>query len=391
MHQTEPFRLGIENLLVPEVLETLRGARVGLLTHPAGTDAQLRSTVDLLVAAQRRGGFTMTALLGPEHGVRGAAPAGAAVGDAVDARTGLPVRSLYGATQKPTPAMLADLDVLVIDLQDIGTRFFTYIWTLYLVLEAAAEVDLRVVVLDRPNPLGRGAEGFLLERELASFVGLRPIPQTHGLTIGELAALFREELLGGAVDLEVIAMSGYDPEDPWPADLPWVPPSPNIPTRGTAVLYAGTGLLEAVTVSEGRGTALPFRWFGAPFLTEAHLDEICERLRAAQLPGVLVRPMWATPTAGDHRDALCGGVQLHLTDVPAVEGVRTGLHVLAALRDASPEVRWRESDGRWIDALSGTRCTRQMLEDGAGAEEIVAAWRPEAERFAATARQHHRY
>ncbi|MGO3290625.1 exo-beta-N-acetylmuramidase NamZ domain-containing protein, partial [Brachybacterium sp.] len=176
------FRLGIENLLDPETLETLRGARVGLITNPTGTDRELRSTIDLLVAAQEGGGFTMAALFGPEHGVRGAEPAGGSVGDYIDEKTGLPVRSLYGATQKPTPEMLADVDVLIFDIQDIGTRFYTYIWTLYYAMEAAGENDKRFLVLDRPNPLGTDIEGFVLEPELSSFVGLREIPQTHGLT-----------------------------------------------------------------------------------------------------------------------------------------------------------------------------------------------------------------
>ena len=175
------------------------------------------------------------------------------------------MRSLYGETQKPTPEMLEDLDVLVFDIQDIGTRFYTYIWTLYYAMEAAGENDKRFIVLDRPNPLGTDIEGFVLEPELSSFVGLREIPQTHGLTVGELALLFNGEFLDGATDLEVVEMSGYDPEDPLAADLPWVLPSPNIPTPETAVVYAGTGLIEALNISEGRGTTTPFLWFGAPF------------------------------------------------------------------------------------------------------------------------------
>src|SRR5699024_5918439 len=195
------FRLGVENLLQPRRLRTLRGARVGLITNPTGTDRELRSTIDLLVGAQEEGGFTMAALFGPEHGVRGAEPAGGAVGDYIDEKTGLPVRSLYGATQKPTPEMLADLDLLVFDIQDIGTRFYTYIWTMYYAMEAAAENGKRFLVLDRPNPLGSDIEGFVLEPELSSFVGLREIPQTHGLTVGELARLFNGEFLDGAVSL----------------------------------------------------------------------------------------------------------------------------------------------------------------------------------------------
>ena len=392
------FRLGVENLLEPAALETLRDQRVGLITNPTGADRELRSTIDLLVAAQGEGAFTMTALFGPEHGVRGAEPAGGSVGDYIDEKTGLPVRSLYGQTQKPTPEMLADVDVLVFDIQDIGARFYTYIWTLYYAMEAASENDKRFLVLDRPNPLGTGIEGFLLEPELSSFVGLKEIPQTHGLTVGELARLFNGEFLDGKVSLEVIEMSGYDPEDPPVAELPWVLPSPNIPTPDTAVVYAGTGLIESLNISEGRGTTTPFLWFGAPFITESHIDAIIEDLRAAQLPGVLYRPMFATPTTSKQAGEFCGGIQLHLTDAAAYEPVRTGIHVLAALLRNVEEVDWREGedcrteeDVCWIDKLTGTTRTRMMLEDGEEPEAIVAAWRRDARRFEVTTKRYRLY
>ena len=392
------FRLGIENLLEADVLETLRDARVGLITNPTGTDSSLRSTIDLLVGAQEEGGFTMSALFGPEHGVRGAEPAGGSVGDYIDEKTGLPVRSLYGETQKPTPEMLEDVDVLVFDIQDIGTRFYTYIWTLYYAMEAAGENDKRFIVLDRPNPLGTDIEGFVLEPELSSFVGLREIPQAHGLTVGELALLFNGEFLDGATDLEVIEMSGYDPEDPMAADLPWVLPSPNIPTPETAVVYAGTGMIEALNISEGRGTTTPFLWFGAPFITEVHVDTLIAELQAAELPGVLYRPMFATPTTSKHAGEFCGGIQMHVTDVEAYEPVRTGIHVLAALLRTVEEVDWREGedcrteeDECWVDKLTGTKRTRLMLEGGDSPESIVAAWRRESRRFQVTTQRYRRY
>lgn len=392
------FRLGVENLLEPAALETLRDQRVGLITNPTGADRMLRSTIDLLVEAQGTGGFTMTALFGPEHGVRGAEPAGGAVGDYIDEKTGLPVRSLYGATQKPTPEMLADVDVLVFDIQDIGARFYTYIWTLYYAMQAAGENDKRFVVLDRPNPLGTDIEGFVLEPELSSFVGLREIPQTHGLTVGELARLFNGEFLNGEVTLEVVEMSGYDPEAPPVQELPWVLPSPNIPTPDTAVVYAGTGLIESLNISEGRGTTTPFLWFGAPFITEAQVDQLLETLRAAELPGVLYRPMFATPTTSKHAGVFCGGLQLHVTDAAAYEPVRTGIHVIAALLRTVEEVDWREGedcrtedDVCWIDKLTGTKRTRQMLEDGESPEAIVAAWRREARRFEVTTKRYRLY
>ena len=392
------FRLGVENLLEPAALETLRDQRVGLITNPTGADRALRSTIDLLVEAQGTGGFTMTALFGPEHGVRGAEPAGGAVGDYIDEKTGLPVRSLYGETQKPTPEMLADVDVLVFDIQDIGARFYTYIWTLYYAMQAAGENGKRFVVLDRPNPLGTDIEGFVLEPELSSFVGLREIPQTHGLTVGELARLFNGEFLNGEVTLEVVEMSGYDPEEPPVQELPWVLPSPNIPTPDTAVVYAGTGLIESLNISEGRGTTTPFLWFGAPFITEAQVDQIMETLRAAELPGVLYRPMFATPTTSKHAGVFCGGLQLHVTDAAAYEPVRTGIHVIAALLRTVEEVDWREGedcrtedDVCWIDKLTGTKRTRQMLEDGESPEAIVAAWRREARRFEVTTKRYRLY
>ncbi len=392
------FRLGVENLLEPAALETLRDQRVGLITNPTGADRALRSTIDLLVEAQGTGAFTMTALFGPEHGVRGAEPAGGAVGDYIDEKTGLPVRSLYGETQKPTPEMLADVDVLVFDIQDIGARFYTYIWTLYYAMQAAGENDKRFVVLDRPNPLGTDIEGFVLEPELSSFVGLREIPQTHGLTVGELARLFNGEFLNGEVTLEVVEMSGYDPEEPPVQELPWVLPSPNIPTPDTAVVYAGTGLIESLNISEGRGTTTPFLWFGAPFITEAQVDQLLETLRAAELPGVLYRPMFATPTTSKHAGVFCGGLQLHVTDAAAYEPVRTGIHVIAALLRTVEEVDWREGedcrtedDVCWIDKLTGTKRTRQMLEDGESPEAIVAAWRREARRFEVTTKRYRLY
>lgn len=392
------FRLGVENLLEPKTLETLRDARVGLITNPTGTDSALRSTIDLLVDAQADGGFTLAALFGPEHGVRGAEPAGGSVGDYIDEKTGLPVRSLYGKTQKPTPEMLADVDVLVFDIQDVGVRFYTYIWTLYYAMEAAGEQGKRFIVLDRPNPLGTDIEGFLLEPELSSFVGLKEIPQTHGLTVGELAALFNGEFLDGATSLEVIEMSGYDPEDPAAANLPWVLPSPNIPTPDTAVVYAGTGLIESLNISEGRGTTTPFLWFGAPFITEAQVDAIIADLQAAKLPGVLYRPMFTTPISSKHSGAFCGGLQLHVTDASAYEPVRTGIHVLSALLRNVDEVDWREGedcrteeDFCWIDKLSGTKRTRAMLEAGDSAESIVAAWRREARRFQLTTQRYRIY
>ena len=394
--KNQPFRLGLENLLADPSI--LAGANVGLITNPTGTDAQLRSGIDLLADIQEGAGFHLVALYGPEHGVRGAAPAGDHVEDYEDAKTGLPVRSLYGETQKPTPEMIADVDTLVFDIQDIGARFYTYIWTMYYAMEAAAENGKRFIVLDRPNPLGADAEGFVLEPALSSFIGLKEIPQRHGLTVGELARLFNAEFLAQPADLHVVEMTGYDPENPPVDALPWIPPSPNIPTAETAVVYAGTGLIEALNVSEGRGTTVPFLWFGAPFITEEHIDAIIADLHGAKLPGLIARPMFATPTTSKHEGEFCGGIQLHLTDVDAYEPVRTGIHVIAALLRHVDDVDWREGekcrteqDVCWIDRTTGTKRTRQMLEAGDEPDAIVNAWKQELGRFTRLARQYRLY
>lgn len=391
------FRLGLENLLQRK-LSTLRGAKVGLITNPTGADRELTTSVDLLNAAQKKGSFELVALFGPEHGVRGAEPAGGSVGDYTDTLTGLPVRSLYGETQKPTPEMLEDVDTLVFDIQDCGVRYYTYIWTLYYAMEAAAEQGKRFVVLDRPNPLGRGVEGFLLDEAFSSFVGLKRIPQRHGLTVGELARYYRAEFLDGKGELEVIEMTGYDPKDAWPEELPWVLPSPNIPTRDTAIAYAGTGLVEAINCSEGRGTTTPFLWVGAPFITEQQVVDMIADLEDAHLPGVGFRSMFATPTTSKHEGEFCGGFQIHVLDQDSYEPVRTAVHVLSALFRHVPEVDWREGedcrtedDVCWIDKLSGTLDMRRAFDAGEDPERIVRAWRRDIRRFELDTRRHRLY
>lgn len=390
--QAPALQLGVETLL-RDRLGWLQGKRVGLVTNPTGTDARLRSTIDRLIAAERRGDFELTALYGPEHGVRGGAPAGEYVESYTDEVTGLPVYSLYGATRKPTPEMLADVDVLVFDIQDIGTRFYTYISTLSYVLEAAGENDKQVIVLDRPNPLGDRVEGPVLERELASFVGIHPIPLRHGMTVGEIARLFNGEFVQTPADLRVAKMRRYRPRavlQSWP--MPWVLPSPNIPTHDSAIVYPGTGLVESITASEGRGTTKPFEWIGAGFVDAAEAHALTTDLNDRDLPGVTFRTMFATPTTSKHTGAFSGGVQLHVTNPRAYESVRTGLHVLDAFFDHFDETDWREEancrtpdDTCWIDTLSGTKSVRAQLEDGVRPERIVRGWRRDLRAFDRTA------
>ncbi|MCC2592279.1 DUF1343 domain-containing protein [Tessaracoccus sp. OS52] len=390
--------LGVERLLSTE-LGLLEGKRVGLITNPTGVDRELVSTIDLLIANEERGGYELTALYGPEHGVRGAEPAGAYIPTYIDETTGLPVYSLYGATRKPSPEMLADVDVLVFDIQDIGTRFYTYIWTMYYAMEAAAEQGKEFIVLDRPNPLGPDSEGYVLDESLSTFVGLKAIPQRHGLTAGELAQLFNGEFLATPVDLEVVEMTKYN--DQFFADgygLEWVLPSPNIPTLETAWVYSGTGLIESVNVSEGRGTTTPFLWFGAPFIDEAEVNALVADLNSRELPGVRFRPMYATPSTSKHAGRFSGGVQVHITDPAAYESVRTGIHILEALFDNVEEVDWREgancrtmAQTCWIDNLSGTKDVRAQLDAGVDAETIVAGWEAELAAFDAMAQQYRIY
>lgn len=383
-----PLELGLERL-VGEHLDWLEGQRVGLITNPTGTTRDLEHAIDLLIAAEDDGGFELTALYGPEHGVRGGAPAGAYVESYVDERTGLPVYSLYGPTQKPSPEMLENVDVLLFDIQDIGARFYTYIWTMYYAMEAAAEQDKGFVVLDRPNPLGDRMDGPILDPALASFVGLREIPLQHGMTVGELAQLFNEELLEEPADLRVATMKGYHPRffDSW-WGLPWVLPSPNIPTHETALVYPGLGLIESVNVSEGRGTTKPFQWFGAPWIDETDAYVLANDLNARGLPGVTFRPMFAQPTASKHAGQFSGGLEVHVTDPSRFEAVRTGLHVLDALFTHIEEVDWREgancrTDAHicWIDRLSGDKDVRLQLDAGVDPDEIVAGWATELADF----------
>ncbi|WP_152189063.1 exo-beta-N-acetylmuramidase NamZ family protein [Georgenia satyanarayanai] len=387
--------LGVERLLSdPDQLALLDGKRVGLITNPTGVDSELTHSMDLLIAGEAEGNYELTALYAPEHGILGGAPAGASVESYVDPRTGLTVWSLYGATQRPTEEMLEDVDVLLFDIQDIGARFYTYIWTMYYAMDAAAEFDKEFVVLDRPNPLGDRMDGPVLDPTLSSFVGLREIPMQHGLTVGELASLFNGELLDEPVEgFHVVEMTGYDPDDFVTGyGLEWVLPSPNIPTIETAWAYAGTGLIESLDASEGRGTTTPFLWIGHGEINELEAYELAEDLNSRGLEGVHFRPMFANPTSSKQAGRLSGGVQLHITDPAAYVPVRTGLHVLQAFYDTEG-VDWREgtiypdqrceteADTCWIDRLTGDKDVRLQLEAGVDPDEIIAGWQDELAAF----------
>jgi uncharacterized protein YbbC (DUF1343 family) len=352
--------------LIHEQLDLLQGQRVGLVTHPAAVLPDLTSAVDALL----RAGVRLTALFGPEHGLDGSTADGAPVHDAVDPYTGLPVYSLYGATEGPTPEMLAGVDILVFDMQDVGVRFYTYMSTLYHLLRGAARAGKPVVILDRPNPInGLTLEGPLLLPGFESFVGVVPVPIRHGLTLGEMARWVNGECALSA-DLTVVAICGWR-RGMWfdETQLPWVPPSPAMPHLSTATLYPGLCLLEGTDVSEGRGTALPFEVCGAPWIDGCAL---AERLNGLALPGVRARATRFAPGTDKFAGQMCGGIQLHVTDRDALRPVALGLHLIATLRGLYPEeFAWRAPH---FDRLIGSDQVRHALEGGEPVEQIVGGW-----------------
>jgi uncharacterized protein YbbC (DUF1343 family) len=368
----------------------LAGKRVGLIANQTSL-ASGSHLADLLKAAP---GVRLAALFAPEHGLRGGVEAGASVGHAVDEKTGVRVWSLYGRSRKPTPAMLRDIDVLMFDVQDIGARFYTYISTLGLAMQAAAAANIPFMVLDRPNPLGGDyVTGFVLEGSLRSFVGQYPIPIVHGLTVGEIARMIKGEgWLDGLerLDLEVVKMENWQRGMRWPeTQLTWVPTSPNIPSFQSALLYPGIGLVGETTVNEGRGTATPFAIFGAPWLKAPSL---IARLERAPLAGVRFEALTygpvSIPGVAQHPRFVgqsISGVRLIVTDAARVEPLEIGVHVLAAIsaQARAAGVRRLVANVGMFHALAGTKRLYRMLLDGADASAIVAAWRDEVEAFKA--------
>ena len=364
------------DVLVHHRLGLLRGRRFGLLAHQASVDARLRHAVTLLRDVR---GARLAALFAPEHGLWGAAQDHAAIASTRDPATGLRVTSLYGARRIPTPAMLRGLDVLVIDLQDVGSRYYTFQWTMALALKACARAGVRMLVLDRPNPLGGEiVEGNVPDPAFASFVGLYPLPARPGLTLGELARYLNSQHgLGCALD--VVTMRGWRRRMLWEdAGLPWVAPSPNMPTPDTARVYPGGCLIEGTNLSEGRGTTRPFEWVGAPWL-DAHA--FAAALAAEALPGVTFRPARFRPTFHKWAGRLCGGVQIHVTERARFEPFLTGLAVIAVARRLAPRAfRWRPPPYEFehrrlpIDILLGTDQIRRALTRGTGLRAIERGW-----------------
>jgi len=370
------MRTGLDVLLT-DPRRWLGGARVGFLANPTSVDGELRSGVDLLHAHPD---VDLRMLFGPEHGIRGTAQDMVGVREGRDAATGLPEISLYGATfdsLSPSPAHLAEIDVLVYDIQDVGARYYTYAATLALCMKAAAAAGVRVLVLDRPDPIGgTQIEGGGLQPGLENFCALYPVPQRHAMTVGELARLYNDAF-GIGCDLDVAACEGWKRSLYFDeTGLPWVMPSPNMPTLDTAIVYPGMCLLEGTNVSEGRGTTRPFELFGAPFIDGRAL---AAELDSYALEGVRFRPCSIEPTFQKHAKKMCGAVQLHVTDRRAFDSYRTGLAALVALRRLCADAfAWRtemyefRDDVPAIDLLTGNRAVREAIDAGARLDEVAA-------------------
>lgn len=356
------------DVLLTDSLGVVRGRRVGLVTNQAGVDARGQGDVQRLRAA----GIDVVALFSPEHGFRGTAAPGAAVASGIDSATALPIYSLYGPTRVPSVQMLSGLDVILVDLQDAGARYFTYLATTVDVMRGAARAHKPVVVLDRPDPIGGAVQGNVLDTAFASDVGLLAIPMRHGMTLGELARLARSDLHLDA-DLAVIPVRGWHRDESFDTTgLPFVAPSPNLPTLESLFHYPGLCLFEGTDLSVGRGSDAPFEQVGAPWLDTAR---VLARLRAARLPGVAFRGVVFTPVGpgdGKYADTVVRGIRLTVTDRAAYDPTATAVHLLAIIRKVHPrQFAFRDAQ---FDRLAGGRALRDALQRGEAPARIVKGW-----------------
>ena len=378
-------RPGLEVLL--DDPRPIAGKRIGLVTNHAAVTSDLRHAVRMLHAGR---GWKLVALFGPEHGIWGEAQDMAHIGHSIDPLTGLTVHSLYGSSVKdlaPKRELLKNLDALVIDLQDIGSRYYTFIYTMALCMREAAPAGVQVIVLDRPNPIdGVHLEGNIREENYSSFVGMFPLPTRHGMTAGELARYFNEVFQLNC-SLHVVPMRGWRRSMWWgDTGLPWIIPSPNMATVFTAAVYPGMCLVEGTNLSEGRGTTHPFEFLGAPWLDPFKLGE---KLNSLDLPGVRFRPHYFKPTFHKHAGQVCGGVELHVMNRWEFEPYRTGLWCVKVARDMNPEkFDWRREEYEFvtdrlaIDLLAGCARYREMVESGENIDHWVATWEDELREFA---------
>lgn len=386
------IKTGIE-VLKDERFRRLEGKRVGLITNPTGVDNHLKSTIDILHEAPN---VRLVALYGPEHGVRGNAHAGDTIGGSIDPATGLPVYSLYGKTRKPTRDMLRDIDVLVYDIQDIGCRSFTYISTMGLAMQAAAEAGIDFIVLDRPNPLGgERVEGCVVEDGYTSFVSQYPIPYVYGLTCGELARLLNEEgMIGARCRLKVVKMRGWRRRMDYAATgLPWVLPSPHIPHAETALFYPATGILgELGTLSIGVGYTLPFQLFAAPWIDAAQL---ARRMNALRVPGVSFRPIYLKPFYATCKGEFIQGVQVHLTDARRAALSELQFLVMQELATLYPSHNpLQKADSvrlRMFDKVCGSPEIRRRFSRRFRWDDVRDYWMKDADAFRRLSRKYYLY
>jgi uncharacterized protein YbbC (DUF1343 family) len=359
-------------------------ANIGLLLHPASITSNFSYSADTCFRSKK---FNVSALFGPQHGIRGETQDNMIEWESFrDKKTRIPVYSLYGKTRKPSIQMLSGIDIMVIDLQDVGARYYTFIWTMALIMEACEEQNKPVVILDRPNPInGKAIEGPVLKPKYSSFVGLQRLPIRHGMTIGEIGLYFKDAFYN-QLPIDIIPMQGWK-RDMWfdETGLPWVLPSPNMPTIETATVYPGMCLLEGTNISEGRGTTRPFEIFGAPFIDP---EVLATKLKDMSLPGVIFRPLHFLPTFQKHAGKLCGGAQIHLTDRGKFKPFKTAVAILKTVYDLYPgKFRWNKPPYEYeknlspIDILAGTDRLRKDIEQSAPLDSMEAWWKSELRDF----------
>lgn len=362
----------------------LNGSRVGLLIHPASVNRRLEHAANIFSKSRK---FRLKALFGPQHGINGETQDNMAEWKGFSDRlTGLPVYSLYCHTRKPEPLMLKDIDVMVIDLQDVGSRYYTFIWTMELCMQACLQMNKSIVILDRPNPIGGTiTEGPVLDIDYSSFVGQRPLPVRHGMTIGEIGSYLRNEFYP-SLDFHITPMQGWK-RRMWfdMTGLPWVMPSPNMPALNTATVYPGMCLLEGTNISEGRGTTRPFEIFGAPFIAP---EILVKQLKAYKLLGVVFRPMYFQPTFQKHSGKLCAGTQIHISNREKFKPFKTGVAIIKAVHDLYPEhFKWSQPPYEYetkkmpIDILAGTDRLRKDIENGESLEQMEKWWKGQCLEF----------
>ena len=379
----QPVQVGLE-VLLQDVPQVMRGKRVGLICNQSSVNHVFEHAADLL---HGHSAFKLTALFGPQHGIRGDVQDNMIETEhGIDRKTGLPVHSLYSETREPTEKMLENVDVLVFDMQDVGCRIYTFVYTLANCMRIAGQLGKTVVVCDRPNPInGVDTSGNILEPEFASFVGLFPLPTRHGMTVGELAQMFRDRF-DVQCDLQIVPMAGWK-RSFWldETDAPWVMPSPNMPTLDSATVFPGAVHFEGTQVSEGRGTTKPFELIGAPYIDP---DAYADALTALALPGVIFRSCAFQPTFQKHAKVTCGGVQIHVVDRGKFDSVFTGIAMVKVAHDMYPnEFRWKEDPYEYVfdknpfDVISGTDKIRKAIEEGVALETIRQGWQAPLAEF----------